>query len=93
MKNEKSESSVIRTVFRKDGYSGVVTAFFPDEPSIMGRGYIVCANSTYHRIHAGIDHYLTSKPAKPEEYKELLDELIADGMLIEPHTKRSIRKE
>ena len=38
MKNEKSESSVIRTVFRKDGYSGVVTAFFPDEPSIMGRG-------------------------------------------------------
>ena len=89
----ENKAKVIRTVFRKDGYSGVVTAFFPDEPSIMGRGYIVCANSTYHRIHADIDRYLASKPAKPEEYKELMYELIADGMLIELHTKRSIRKE
>jgi len=89
----ENKAKVIRTVFRKDGYSGVVTAFFPDEPSIMGKGYIVCANSTYHRIHADIDRYLASKPAKPEEYKELMYELIADGMLIELHTKRSIRKE
>ena len=89
----ENENEVVRAVFRKDGYSGVVTAFFPDEPSIMGRGYIVCANSTYHRIHADIDRYLASKPAKPEEYKELMYELIADGMLIELHTKRSIRKE
>ncbi len=83
----KNKNEVVRAVFRKDGYSGVVTAFFPDEPSIMGKGYIVCANCTYHRIHAWIDRYLTSKPAKPGEYKELLDELIADGMLIEPYTK------
>jgi len=89
----ENKAKVIRTVFRKDGYSGVVTAFFPDEPSIMGKGYIVCANSTYHRIHADIDRYLASKPAKPEEYKELMYELIADGMLIELHTKRSIRNE
>ena len=92
MKNEKH---VLKAVFRKDRWTGEIVAFFPKGryDDLPLPGYICCAVKKFHLCAMGRSHYEYSLPAKPEEYKALLDELTADGMLIEPHTKRSIKKE
>ena len=65
-------------IFRKE-FGNNVVAFFPTFPGTININTCQCyAHIGQHSI-ASIDYYKATKPAQPEEYKDLLEELISIG--------------
>lgn len=67
-------------IFRRDLCDGVVYALFPDEPSDV-RG-VYCTVYQHVGQHGQADYQMcvgSSRPAKPEEYADLLAELVDIG--------------
>ena len=75
-------NNIDRIVFKYDPKDGTVIAFLPDEGAPPG------LIATYTRVgqssYASWDFYQSCKTAKPEQYMELMRELIDLGYVTNP---------
>lgn len=79
----------IKVIFRKFNHGGDIIALFPDEEFTYSR--TTCQSYQHVGQHGEADYNYCvriSKPATPQEYKALLNELIGRGYALNIRSRK-----
>ena len=87
---KKQVEEMDRVVFRVDPEYKNVVAFLPDAPA--RRPYMLSYTHEWQHSEASWDYYYNTKPATPEQYRELMQELKWLGYRVKPY-KRMPRRD
>lgn len=61
----------VKVIFRKDGKSGDILAFFPGAPANFGS--ILCWDAVSGHGEADLEYYWSTKSVKQEEYRSIAE--------------------
>lgn len=76
-----NQDGTVTVVFRADGpkTNPSITAVFPCEPSDTQGHFMSCYEHIGQHASCGMEWYRTTRPATPEQYADLLAELLSYG--------------